>query len=66
MPLGHEKARAGGVDEAGIIDSYHLKAVRIAYDCLEAVLGDARAFLSSTFNSKAFKVRRRLSLVCIQ
>lgn len=59
-PLGHEKARAG------IFDSYHLKAVRVAYGCLEAVLGDARAFLSSTYNSKAFKVRRRLSLVCIQ
>lgn len=65
MPLGHEKARAGGVDEAEIIDSYHLRAVGIAYGCLEAVLGDARAFLNITYNSKVFKVRR-LSLVCIQ
>lgn len=40
MPLGHEKARAGGVDEAGIIDSYNLRAVGMAYGCLEAVLGD--------------------------
>lgn len=53
MPLGHAKQALGGTEDPSI-DNHHSGAIGIVSHHLEAILGDATAFMS-TCNFKALR-----------